>query len=425
MATVNTAAPDFSNLLTLLPQLLSQLKTTVGTNKADTLVGDGLFNFVLGLGGNDSIKTTGLANLVFAGNGNDSVTGDKGIDIFFGDAGNDFLDGGLGNDYLFGGRGNDILEGGKGDDFMDGGSGNDILAWDDGDGSDRMIGGSGYDTIAVEGSLTKGDNFVLGKNSLNQAIFDRIGLDNQTGVGTFRLTVTESEKFDISGEGGNDSLKINDLSYTGVQKVLFDGGAGDDSLDASLSSVKVIANGGTGIDTLIGSAYNDIITGGDGRDNLTGGQGKDTFIYDGNLFANGPLVTTPNGIKALNAPDNISDFSQKQDRFGLDRTAFGLTDIHYAEGNVTDLSGNSNILVLTGTGFVNAAAAAQAIADNNNITADKGAFIYFNTTLGISRLVYSENLSSGGNISVLANLNNITTVNQQVDFSANNFTTIA
>jgi Ca2+-binding RTX toxin-like protein len=414
---MTTITPDFS---ALIPQLLSQLNVVIGTPQANNLSGNGIFNFIVGLGGNDTIKTQGIANLVLAGSGNDTVTGGDGIDVFFGGSGNDSLDGGNGNDYLFGGRGNDTLEGGKGNDFMDGGSGNDSLAWDDGDGNDRMIGGSGYDTIEVEGSLTRGDNFVLGKNGLNQAIFDRVGLDNQLGVGTFKLTVTESEKFDISGEGGNDSLTVNNLNYTGVSLVQFDGGEGDDRLDATNSSVKVIGNGGSGADTLIGGDYNDILIGGDGVDVLTGGDGYDRFVYNSNPFANGPLVTTPNGIKALNQPDRITDFSQVKDQFSFDRSALGLNDLRYTEGNVNQLT-DGNVLVLTGTGFINAAAAAKAIADNNMITTEKGVFSYFNTTLGISRVVYSENLSSGGNISVLANLTSITDVGQQVNFGADNF----
>lgn len=414
---MTTITPD---LTALIPQLLNQTKFTFGTPKKDNLIGDGIFNVIFGLGGNDSIQANGLANLVFGGNGRDTVTGSDGIDVFFGGSGNDVLDGAKGDDYLFGGHGSDIIEGGKGNDFMDGGWGNDRLAWDDGDGNDRMIGGAGYDTIEVEGSLTRGDNFVLGKNGLNQAIFDRVGLDNQLGIGTFKLTVTESEKFDISGEGGNDSLTINNLSYTGVSLVRFDGGEGDDRLDASNSSVRVIGNGGSGADTLIGSDYNDILTGGDGIDILTGGAGYDRFVYNSNPFANGPLVTTPNGIKALNQPDRITDFSQGKDQFAFDRSALGLNELQYTEGNVNQLA-DGNVLVLTGTGFINAAAAAKAIADNNSITAEKGVFSYFNTTLGISRLVYSENLSSGGNISVLANLTSITDIGQQVNFGADNF----
>jgi Ca2+-binding RTX toxin-like protein len=333
---MTTITPDFS---ALIPQLISQLNVVIGTPQSDNLAGNGIFNFIVGLGGNDQIQTQGLANLVLAGSGNDTVTGGDGIDVFFGGLGNDSLDGGKGDDYLFGGKGNDTIEGAKGNDFMDGGAGNDILAWDDGDGSDRMIGGSGYDVIKVDGSLTKGDNFVLGKNSLNQAIFDRVGLDNQTGVGVFKLTVTESERFDISGEGGNDSLTVNNLSYTGVSLVSFDGGEGDDCLDASNSSIKVIGTGGSGADTLIGSAYNDVLTGGDGIDVLTGGAGRDRFVYNSNPFVNGPLVTTPNGIKALNQPDRITDFSQTQDLFSFDRQALKLGDLHYSEGKVNETHG--------------------------------------------------------------------------------------
>jgi len=86
---------------------------------------------------------------------------------------------------------------------------------------------------------------------------------------------------------------------------------------------------------------------------------------------------------------------------------------------------NGNVLVLTDV-FANAGAAAAAINNNANITAEEGVFVYFNSTLGITRMVYSENLGAGGDISVLANLNNQTTVAGGVanlaSFSASNFT---
>ena len=72
---------------------------------------------------------------------------------------------------------------------------------------------------------------------------------------------------------------------------------------------------------------------------------------------------------------------------------------------MNDLSGDANVLVLQGS-FANARSAAQAIADNQALTADAGVFIYHNATLGINRLVYSSDLSQGGAFSVMANLAN-------------------
>jgi Ca2+-binding RTX toxin-like protein len=410
-----------------------------GTLGNDTIDGSENTDFVFGLAGDDTIRTFAGADIVFSGagkdtvfggfdndtlfgdDGNDSIFGEDGLDVLYGGNGNDSLDGGLGNDTLYGGNGNDELEGGKGDDVMYGGRGSDILDWDDGDGSDIMSGGAGQDTIDVEGSLTKGDNFVLGRNADGKAFFERVGLNNDQTVGRFSLTVDTSEVFDVSGEGGDDSFIVNDLRRTGVNLVKFAGGEGNDLFDANNSSVRVEAQGDAGNDWLIGSKFNDVLSGGEGIDTLTGGIGRDTFVFNSDPFGNGtPVRNAATGINALNTPDIITDFATSQDKFSLSASRFGVNEIKFAEGNSNAISGDKNVIVLL-DGFANAAAAAKAIADNNAITSDEGFFVYFNTTLGISRLVYSTNLSDGGDISVIANIQNQTQLANQSNFGSNNF----
>ncbi|MEL6930360.1 MAG: calcium-binding protein, partial [Cyanobacteria bacterium J06600_6] len=63
-----------------------------------------------------------------------------------------------------------------------------------------------------------------------------------------------------------------DLTGTDVEQVTFNGGDGDDSLDATESNVKVVADGGAGNDSLKGSSVPDL------ADTLKGGAGDDTII---------------------------------------------------------------------------------------------------------------------------------------------------
>jgi Ca2+-binding RTX toxin-like protein len=392
---------------------------------------------VSGVGGNDTFKVndltgTGVELVKFSGGeGNDKLDG-TGTSTRLeadGGAGDDTLIGSSVADTLNGGDGNDVIGGEKGDDIMIGGNGNDVLEWDDGDGSDIISGNAGNDTVEVDGAVVKADSFVLGKDAQNRAFFDRVALDGVQGAGQFDLTVDTSEAFDVSGLGGNDSFVVNDLSNTGVNLVIFSGGDGNDSFNGSNTSVALQINGDAGDDTLIGGSANDVITGGDGVDTLTGGAGVDTFVYSGNVFSGG--ATTPNTaasptVNTLNKPDIITDFVIGSDRFGLDAQDLGINDIRFREGvsNSTDLGGG-NVIVLT-DGFANAAAAARAIAANNNVNAKEGVFSYFNTTLGISRLVYSKDLANAGDISVLANLGAPQTgnVGNQVNFSEASFTLV-
>ncbi|MBW4551686.1 MAG: calcium-binding protein [Aphanocapsa sp. GSE-SYN-MK-11-07L] len=217
------------------------------------------------------IDGTPDADIMVGDAGNDTLIAIEGNDLLAGDAGNDLVDGGQGDDTLLGGDGNDILEGAQGNDTMIGGAGKDILAWDDGDGSDRMSGGSGYDTVEFNGAVVQGDQLVLEQQG-DLAIFDRVNLV------PIKLTVDSAEKFDIAGLGGNDLLTVGNLSNTAVQVVKFSGGEGNDTLDGSGTSTKLVADGGVGDDVLIGGSANDSLYGNAGNDDIEGEKGDDTMI---------------------------------------------------------------------------------------------------------------------------------------------------
>jgi Ca2+-binding RTX toxin-like protein len=414
---------------------MAMVRKQLGTEENDRWRGNGRANRFVALAGNDRCFGRGGNDVISGGAGDDTINGDAGDDRINGNSGNDTLNGnagndringgagddnlrgGSGNDTLKGGAGNDFIAGDTGDDFMIGGAGNDVLDWDDGDGSDTMRGGLGRDTIEVDGSVTAGDNFVLGKNAAGNAFFERVGLNGQA-IGQFNLTIDTSEVFDVSGDGGNDTFSINDLTGTGVELVQFSGDDGDDLADGRNSSTPLQLDGGSGNDTLIGGTGTTVAaTGAILGDTLTGGIGQDQFT-----FATNPFTGALPG-QNLNQPDVISDYEIGIDRIALNRQAFGLNRLEFQQGNVAQLTGNQNLLVLEGT-FANAGEAAQAIANNDAITADRGVFVYFNRTLGISRVVFSQDLANGGPISVVANLANSTNPGNQALFSANDFSLV-
>jgi Ca2+-binding RTX toxin-like protein len=405
-----------------------------GGNGDDSLNGDSGNDLIFGDAGDDSIEGGSGNDTVFGGTGNDSITDASGNDLLSGGDGNDVIDAGSGLDQVYGDSGNDTISGGDGDDTLDGGIGdddvignkgndrmigglgNDVLDWDDGDGNDVMSGNDGNDTIEVDGSVTKGDNFVLGKNLDGRAFFERVGLDGQP-VGKFNLTVDTSEIFDVNGHVGNDTFIVNDLSNTGVVEVQFKGEEGNDLLDGRNTSTHLVADGGDGDDILIGG-IGTIVDPQDPTgllgDSLTGGAGRDKFGFATDPFAGG--VSGQN----LNRPDVITDYEIGIDQLVFDRQKFGLSTLKFQRGDVTQLAGDSNVLVLGGQ-FTNAGAAAKAIAANDAITAKNGFFVYFNSTKGFSRVVYSQDLATGGPFSVQANLTNLKSPNAQTQFTANDF----
>ena len=193
----------------------------------------------------------------------------------------------------------------------------------------------------------------------------------------------------VHGGNGNDSLS---------------GGNGDDLLQGGQGRDTLL--GGEGKDVLDGGQGRDLLVGGPGVDTLAGGAGRDSFLFDGDPFDGGtPAAPVAGQIRAVALPSIVTDFTVGEDVLVLDADDFGFEAFSFANGMVGDLSGDANVLVLQDV-FANARAAAQAIADNDALTADAGVFVYFNSTLNINRLVYSSDLGDGGDFSVLANFTN-------------------
>jgi serralysin len=194
---------------------------------------------------------------------------------------------------------------------------------------------------------------------------------------------------------------------------------GNDMLQGT--SGQDILRGLGGDDTLNGGDGRDVLSGGEGVDILTGGTGKDFFAFSDNPFSGGPTVTAANGIQVLNKPDKLTDFSIGEDKLVFGKSQLGVNELEFTSGTNNDSFGSGNLIVITENTFANAAAAAQGLANNQSITADAGIFVYFNSTLGKARVVFSQDLSDGGPISVIGQLENITNVNDLSNLTARDF----
>ncbi|NEP18098.1 MAG: hypothetical protein F6J97_14530 [Leptolyngbya sp. SIO4C1] len=135
----------------------------VGTEAAETLVGDDRRNGIDGQGGDDTIAGGFGDDLILGGDGADILRGDLnaratqdgepgGNDIIFGGEGSDRIGGKAGDDILSGDAGDDFIWGDDGDDILMGVTGDDILVGDnfsDGSGSDLFVFGNGDGTDTI------------------------------------------------------------------------------------------------------------------------------------------------------------------------------------------------------------------------------------------------------------------------------------
>ena len=206
---------------------------------------------------------------VRGGDGNDTVLSGLGDDLLYGEAGNDSLDGGAGNDTLDGGIGDDTLNGGDGDDIILGQDGADLMQG--GAGNDSLYGGAGNDTLAGGAGadlLNAGSGMDYADYSASDAGVN-IDLGAGTAAGGDAAGDTLSGVDGLVGSAFNDTLIGFDGSSTNPSDPytnIFYAGDGDDSLF-----------GGAGNDTILGGAGDDWIEGGAGVDSMIGGTGSDTI----------------------------------------------------------------------------------------------------------------------------------------------------
>jgi len=220
------------------------------------------------LGGEDNDTLTG-------GDSADTLNGQGGNDLLFGKRENDLLLGGAGNDTLDGGYGNDTVIGQGGNDLVNGGHDEDVLQWFGAtDGNDTMFGTSGTDEVQAFGG---GSNDTLSVSASGPELVVSMGLNSI-------ITAPTVNQLSVSGLGGNDQINVGDLS--GVRQFLLtvNGDAGNDLLTAAgqnSGGVRLILNGGDGLDTLVGGKGRDTLLGGRGNDRLFGGDNNDSLSGEG------------------------------------------------------------------------------------------------------------------------------------------------
>ncbi len=222
----------------------------------------------------------------------------------YGSGYNDVLDGKGGNDFLYGFDGNDIIRGGDGNDFIYGGSGNDSLYGDAG--TDTLSYGQDTAGVTVDLAVTAAQNTVgAGTDTIS-------GFENLVGSEYNDILSGTSGNNTINGAGGIDTVRY--ASATSGVTVNLNTKSAQNTVGAGTDILQNIENiiGSSFNDTLTGNTGANVIEGGAGNDIMNGSTGIDTASYERATAAVNVslLVTTAQntlgaGTDTLTAFENI------------------------------------------------------------------------------------------------------------------------
>ncbi len=177
------------------------------------------------------------------------------------------------------------VDGGAGHDSITGGAGNDVLSG--GSGTDTLNGGDGNDTFVFQQDMTWQNTVALERGTGAS-----VSINGYTG--SYDTFIGGSGVDSLNGTAGNDYIAANNGAFTLVQGVeVINAGAGNDVVDLSPTGFtwtdSVTVNAGTGNDVVWTDAGNDTLYGDSGNDTLHGAAGNDTLYGDNaqNLIVNG------------------------------------------------------------------------------------------------------------------------------------------
>lgn len=255
-----------------------------------------------------------------------------------------------------------------------------------------FFGTNGSDTVTgvidLSGIIATGngqDDITSG--ALDHVIFAGNGTDTVSGGGGDDILFGENGKDLVSGNAGNDEVN---------------GGKGTDTL-----------NGGDGDDTLNGGNGVDVLTGGEGEDVLTGNNGGDEFRWN----------------QTADFGDTVTDFTAGSDKLVFDvgdedsQISVGNNDTtvdNYQEGDDTAINvADTEVGVKTDAAL--ATINIQGVIDGYDNITTGALFAFLDSTEGHAVLYYDADPSADGGAMLVANLTNITTLDQLAGVSAGDF----
>jgi Ca2+-binding RTX toxin-like protein len=253
------------------------------------------------ISGFEGIRGTAYGDTIYGAETSDAVLdGRDGNDVIYGRGGNDVILGGVGNDVLDGGAGYDYLAGGNDDDRLSGGAD-----------ADAIHGGGGIDTVSYEyvtSADAQGRGVRVNLAYLTPAdVYIQKASASDGPMGSLDWSTDQDEPSGIENVIGT---AFDDTISGDSQENVFFGGNGDDYLIGYGGRDTLYGGSGDDIlygdldaDTLYGGDGNDLLRGGSGGDYIDGGAGTDTLTFGGELNA----VTIFLGNPSLNTGSAAGD----------------------------------------------------------------------------------------------------------------------
>ncbi|MCV2355711.1 hypothetical protein LNV09_16320 [Paucibacter sp. B2R-40] len=332
---------------------LTDIENLIGSAGADSLFGSAGANSLFGNGGNDWLEGRGGADVLDGGEGIDTASyasARAGVAASLqspgGNTGDAEGDSYVSIENMVGSAFSDVLEGDAGVNRLDGGEGDDSLLG--GAGADVLVGGLGQDSAsyATAGAAVY---VSLARSQLNTGdaagdVFDSI--EGLTGSAFDDSLVGDASANRLDGGAGDDLL----IGGAGADQLI--GGSGVDTVSyaAALAGVSVNLLSGTGsgsdaqgdtlsgVENLIGSALDDVLTGNTANNRLEGGEGND--VLDGGIGADTLLGGAGNDVYGV---DNGGDLITELAGGGTDTVRASLSYTLAAELENLELSGNADI----------------------------------------------------------------------------------
>lgn len=196
-------------------------------------------------------------------------------------------------------------------------------------------------------------------------------------------TVANTAQIQVFGQGGNDSITLNEANGALPKANLF-GGSGNDTLTGGSGADQLFGQAGNDVlfgrgaaDFLFGGSDNDVLTGGDANDQVFGESGNDRLIWnpgdDTDLNEGGAdtdIIEVNGGSGAEQFTTTANGARVRFDR--LDPAPFSL-DIGTAENLVLNMNGGNDTFSATGNLAALISITSDGGAGNDTVLGSNGA----------------------------------------------------